>query len=191
MAVTLPIAAAVAVMSAPFIRLWLGNDAPQGAALLASVGVASTIVAAPIAIVSNMLVGVGSALPVIRAAVVGIIVNVGLTILLVNLIGAVGAFWATFIAGVVTLPLILFAALALFGLSLSTFVRESVVSGAIPTVAFAAVLVVVRVVVNGDLRQLLVGAVAGGCVLAVLTFKYTLTDQERSRFRRRRATEAT
>jgi O-antigen/teichoic acid export membrane protein len=191
MAVTLPIAAAVAVMSAPFIRLWLGNDAPQGAALLASVGVASTIVAAPIAIVSNMLVGVGAAMPVIRAAVVGIIVNVGLTILLVNLIGAVGAFWATFVAGVVTLPLILFAALALFELSLSTYVRESVVCGAIPSVAFAAVLVLVRVVVNGDLRQLLIGALAGGCVLLVLTFTYTLTDQERARFRRRPATEAT
>jgi O-antigen/teichoic acid export membrane protein len=185
MAVTLPIAAAIAVMSAPFIRLWLGNDAPDGAALLATVGVLSIIVAAPFAIMSNMLVGVGSALPVIRAAVVGILVNVGLTILLVNWIGAVGAFWATFVAGVVTMPLILFASLARFGLPLSTFVRESVVCGAIPSIAFAAVLVLVHVVVNGDLRQLLVGAIAGGLVLVALTYRYTLTDQERARFRRR------
>ena len=89
------------------------------------------------------------------------------------------------------MPLILFAALALFELSLPTFVRESLTPGAIPSVAFAAVLVLVRVVVHGDLRQLLVGALAGGCVLVVLTFKYTLTDQERARFRRRPATEAT
>jgi O-antigen/teichoic acid export membrane protein len=189
LAVTLPIAVSVAVMSAPFIRVWLGNDAPKGSALLATVGVASIIAAAPVAIASNMLVGVGNASPVIRAALAGIVVNVGLTVLLVNLIGAVGAFCATFIAGIVTLPLILFAALARFDVPLSVFVRKSVVAGAIPATAFAGLLILVRLVVHGALTQLVVGALAGAVVLIVLTFKYTLTDQERARFRRRTATE--
>jgi O-antigen/teichoic acid export membrane protein len=186
---TLPMGVSVAIMSAPFIRVWLGNDAPKGAALLASVGVASIIIAAPVAIASNMLVGVGAASSVIRAALAGIAVNVGLTILLVNLIGAVGAFCATFVAGMVTLPLLLVAALARFELPLSVFVRESVVAGAIPAAALAGVLVLVRLAVHGSVAQLLVGALAGAGVLIVLTFKYSLTDQERARFRRRTATE--
>jgi O-antigen/teichoic acid export membrane protein len=153
------------------------------------VGVASIILAAPLAIASNMLVGVGAASAVIRAALAGIVVNVGLTVLFVNLIGAVGAFCATFIAGFVTLPLILFAALARFELPLSVFVRQSVVPGAIPGTAVAGVFVLVRLVVPGALAQLLVGVLAGAGVLLWLTFKYTLTDQERARFHRRTATD--
>jgi O-antigen/teichoic acid export membrane protein len=189
LAVTLPLAVAVGVMSAPFIHLWLGSGAPKGAALLASVGVASIIVAAPIAIASNMLVGIGSAAPVIRAALIDIVVNVALTILLVNWIGAVGAFWATLVAGLVAFPMILFAALARFELPLGVFVRESVIAGTIPAAALVGVLVVVRLAVHGSFAQLLVGALAGAAALIVLTFKYTLTDQERARFRRRTAVD--
>lgn len=185
MAVTMPLSVGIAVMSTPFVSFWLGAEAPRDVALLASVGVLSTILAAPVAVSSNMLLGVGSAVAVLKAAIVGIIVNVVLTICLVHAVGAVGAFYATIAAGLVSLPLIAAAALSRFGMPVGVFVRGALVPGTVSALMFGVVLVLARIVLDDPTTELVVGGGVGAIVLAVMTVSVVLTKSERARVLRR------
>jgi O-antigen/teichoic acid export membrane protein len=185
MAVTMPLAVAIAVMSKPFVSVWLGSDAPKGAALLTSVGVVSVVLAAPVAISSNMLVGVGSAASVLKAALVGIIVNVALTIPLVHVLGAVGSFYATIAAGMLSTPMIVAAGLARFDLPFRSLLGQSLLPSIVPALGFGAVLVSARLLLDRPMSQLIVGGALGGLLAAVLTVSVTLTSDERARVLRR------
>lgn len=186
MAVTMPLTVGIAVMSAPFVTVWLGSDAPADVALFASVGVISTLLAAPVAISSNMLLGVGSAVAVLKAAIAGITVNVALTIALVHAVGTVGAFYATIAAGLVTVPLIGAAGLSRFDVRLGAFMRGSVVPGTLPAFVFGIVLVLARLVLEAPIAELVVGGIVGGVVVALMTVAVAMTPDERARVLRRR-----
>lgn len=133
----IPVTVFIAVLSQPLVEVWLGDDAPAGAAGLASVAVISTMLAAPLQVGSNVLVGVGRAAIVLRAATVSIVVNVALSIFLVNAVGVVGAFQATIVARLVLYPLLVRPTLDCVGLGMREFFVRSVVRGCAPSVILA------------------------------------------------------
>ena len=129
----IPVTVFVALLSQPLIEVWLGDDAPAGAAGLASVAVISTMLAAPLQVGSNVLVGVGRAAIVLRAATISIVVNIAASIVLVRVVGVVGAFQATIVASLVLFPLLARPALDYVGLGGREFIRRSVIPGIAPS----------------------------------------------------------
>jgi O-antigen/teichoic acid export membrane protein len=134
----IPVTVFVALMSQPLVEVWLGDDAPAGAAGLASVAVVSTMLAAPLQVASNVLVGVGRAAIVLRAATISIVVNIAASIVLVETVGVVGAFQATIVASLVLFPLLALPALDHVGLGVREFLVRSVVRGIAPSAGLAA-----------------------------------------------------
>ena len=135
-----------------------------GAAGLASVAVISTMLAAPLQVGTNVLIGVGRASTVLRAATVSIAVNIALSLVLVNAVGAVGAFQATIVAGLVLFPLVGRPLMKYVELDVREIFVRSIVPGATPSailaVGFALVLAL-------DLSAPVALVCSGGFAIAV------------------------
>ena len=97
---TVPVAIAVATLAGPFIELWVG-DRFADAAGLAAVAALAIIVTAPLAVGSQLLLGLDRTTVILRAAAVALVVNLGVSAVLLHVIGIVGAMWGTVTSAVV------------------------------------------------------------------------------------------
>ncbi|MCB0965040.1 MAG: lipopolysaccharide biosynthesis protein, partial [Acidimicrobiales bacterium] len=178
---TWPVAALTAVLAGPGIDLWVGSDYAEAAGLTA-LALVSTAATAPAQVGSNLLLGTGRASAILRVALLAIVVNVALSIALVEAIGVAGAFAATLASAAISLPLLLHAALDEVGLGAGEFVRRAVVPALPAAVAAAAAAGAVVLAPLGSLVTLVVGGGLG--VLAALagTWLVGLDPTERAGF---------
>jgi O-antigen/teichoic acid export membrane protein len=176
--VTLPIVVGAMFLVAPIVSVWVGN-ANIEAAGLAALALAYTGITAPMQVSSMLLVGVGRATIVLRAAAAAILVNLVGSIVLVHLIGIAGAFVATLAGGLVLIPVIIRAGTAEVDVRASTFARDALVPLLVPLAALALVVALVVVSPLSDLATILVAALLGALVYGGAALRFSISRQER------------
>jgi O-antigen/teichoic acid export membrane protein len=180
---TLPAIGIGAILAGPIVHLWVGTR--YGAAPgLASVALLYIGAAAPIQVGAQVLLGVGKAGVILRAAGAAIVVNVVASVVLVHAVGVVGVFQATLLAEAVVVPAVARAMLNEIGLSVGEFVRRAIVPTLAPMLALTVVASGAVLAPLGDLATLTLGGVGGLAVYAAITARTAVSRNELAEFRR-------
>lgn len=175
--VTLPFVTAPAILAGPLVRLWVG-PAYAAAAGLAVVGLIYIAMTAPIQVGSNLLVGTGRAGAVLRAVVGAVLVNLVASVVLVHLVGTVGAFLGTLIGTCFLVIPLRRSALEEVGADRREFVRTSVLPSLAPNLALAAVAGAVVLAPLPDLTTLVLGGGVGALVYAAVAWRWSFERSE-------------
>jgi len=168
------------LLVAPALRLWVGAAAAGHSETLAVLGLISVLMVAPMAVGSNLLLGVNRTGAILRAAAAAIVVNLGASLVLVDRIGAAGAFVATLAANCVVVPLLMRSFLRCVDVPLGRFLRRAVLPSVFPLVAMTIAVLPVVLGPFGDAVTVAVGAVLGVLVFA-LTARATLVSRDETR----------
>lgn len=182
---TLPVATFAIALGGPIVEVWLGDDAPDDAGVLVALAGSAIAVVSLAAVASNLLVGIGRSSAVLHAAIGSIIINLGSSVWLANEIGTRGVFVGTILGSLYVAPALVRAATRATGTPIAELARGAVARGVAPSVALAAVLAAVVLVVDGAWARLLVGVTIGGPVALAATVGYGLSPPERAALRRR------
>ena len=177
MLVAMPVAVGAAIVAAPLIRLWVGGGYST-AALLAGVALAGVAVSTPLAVGSEVLVGIGKATDVLHASVVALTVNLVLSVAFVPLIGPVGTFLGTLIATLVLAPLLVRPLLRCIGESVRDFLVATVLPSVVPCVLLAATLSLVVAVGARDIVTVALAAALGGAVYITTAMRTSIRPGE-------------
>ncbi len=183
MLATVPVIITIALLSPAIVQVWVGPEYADAAGL-ASVAVIAVALAAPIAVGSQMLLGMGHASTILRAAAVAIVANLGLSILLVHVVGIVGVFQATIVGALLLLPLLGRPFLRTAGLTTREFVRRSVLPIALPAAAQIAVVVGVVALSLEPWPTLILGAGLGLAAFWTAAITASLGSSELADLRR-------
>jgi O-antigen/teichoic acid export membrane protein len=144
----------------PALRLWVGAAA-TGSHVPALLGLVSVLMVAPIAVGSNLLLGLDHAGAILRAASAAIVVNLAASLVLVQWMGASGAFVATLLANLMVVPMLVRSFLALAEVPLREFLRQAVAPALVPVAALAATTGIVVLLPVGDVVTVVVGSTLG------------------------------
>ena len=175
--VTVPFVDGPAMLAGPLVRLWVG-PAYAAAAGLAVVGLVYIAMTAPIQVGSNLLVGTGRAGAVLRAVVVAVTVNLVTSIVLVHLVGTVGAFLGTLVGTVFLVIPVRRAALGEVGSTRAEFVGVSVRPALAPGAALAVVAGAAVLAPLPDLTTLVVGGALGALAYAAVAWRWSFSQAE-------------
>jgi PST family polysaccharide transporter len=175
--VTLPIVALVAILAGPLIRLWVGSDYPAAPAL-AVVALLFVALTAPVQVGSNLLLGVGRAGAILRAAAAAVVVNLAASLVLVRVVGIVGVFQGSLIGTALLLPLLGRAMLAEVGVGLWEFVRAAILPVAACVLVLAAAAAVVVALPLSDLPTVVLGGLGGGTAYVFAVTRVALQPGE-------------
>jgi len=181
--VTEPVIVLIAVLAPRLVRLWVGPS-HQAAAGLAIVAVAHLALTAPQQVGANMMQGSGRAGVVLRPALVGVALNLGLSVLLVHLSGIVGVFEDTIISTAMVSPWIMRSIVRVTGTTIRELLRESVLPGVLPAFGAGAAAATVSYAIGSDAIAAVCGLAAGGAAV-LATLPLALTAHERAAVQRR------
>ena len=175
--VTLPVVALTAVLDGPLIRLWVGPDqaAATGLAALALTYIALT---APLQVGSNLLLGVGRAGRILRAAIAAVVVNLVASIVLVHAVGIVGVFQGTLIGTAVLLPLLGRSILSEVQAGARHFLGAAVAPVAVATAALVLAAAAVVALPLSDWATAIAGVLAGGAAYVLTATRVALHPGE-------------
>lgn len=179
--VTMPFVVLTAVLVGPLVTIWLGagyDEVPQ----LTRLALAYLLVAAPLAVGSNLLVGMGRARAVLIPAAIAVVVNLGASIVLVHEIGMPGAFVGSLVGAVVITPLLLRAVLRATTVGLGAFVRGALMPSVVPALGSAAV-AATALLLPSAVSQLIVGGALGVLTYGLLAVKLSLGRDELAELR--------
>jgi O-antigen/teichoic acid export membrane protein len=175
-------------VAGPFVRIWVGDKFSLAPELIA-VALAGEMIAAPCQVGSQLLLGVGRASHILRAALAALIVNLVLSVTLVETIGTVGTFIGTLIANVVLVPLLLSSAFNLLGVRLAEFLRGTVLLAIPPVAAILLGAFTAAAIPTEPAIRLAVGVpaglIAGGITAAFTTLNKHARQELRSALRSR------
>ncbi len=152
--VTLPIVVGIAVLANPIVDVWVGPKY-SAAAGLAVVALLYTAVTGPLQVGSNLLVGVGRAGDVLRAALLAVAINLVASIVLVNAIGIVGAFIGALLGALLLVPILARAFLRQTETSAAEFVRTAIAPTLVPNVLLAAICGLTLLLPVGNLAMII------------------------------------
>ena len=167
---TLPAVCIGAILAGPIVHVWVGDR--------------YIAAAAPVQVGSQLLLGVGKAGVIVRAAAAAIVVNVVASIVLVNVVGVVGVFQATLLAEAVVIPPLARAMLNEVGLSCRDFVRGALLPVLAPVVALIVVAGGVALAPLDDVTTLALGVSGGLAAYAVIALRFAVSRPELTEFRR-------
>lgn len=173
-----PLAAGVAMLATPGIRLWTGARLAITAAGPTRVAMAATALAAIGQVGGNILLGAGRGRVILRAAAVGVVVDLVASVALVYPLGVAGVFWGTLAAAAVTTPWITVAACRQCGTDLRRLFAEAVAPAIVPVLAELAVLGVVDGLRLGPTATLAIGVPLGTAVVMAATLRWALPARE-------------
>ena len=182
----IPLMLTIMVLAGPIVRVWVGPRYGDAAGLVA-VALIYQVIVAPMAIGSNMLLGSGHAGDILRAVLAAIAINVGLSIVLVNHIGIVGAFIATIAGAVVSTPMLLRSILRRFATPLAEFVRSAIVPCLAPSLLAALGAAIGLLLGSRALIQLILGIAFAGLVAIPAALRWSVTRAELTAILRRRS----
>lgn len=172
----------VMVMAAPLVHLWVG-DRYADAAGLSTVALVYVLATAPVAVGSNLLLGIGAAGEILKAALAAVVVNLVASIVLVNAFGVVGAFIGTLTGTAFLIPLLSRSALRTTRTTAKDFVRKSVLPSVAPGASAAVVAGVPLLTPLSDLARVAIGVPASLATFAVMALRLSLSTEDRSSLR--------
>lgn len=166
---TAPVGVAVVTLSGPFIDLWVGERF-RGAAGLAAVAALGVLLSAPLAVGTQLLLGIGRTTLILRGAGLAIVANLAASVVLLHFVGIVGVFWGTVIGVLVLLLVMTPSVLDVAGTTGAEFVSRAVLP-VVPAGLVQAVVAVALLQIDLDPLPSLVVAGAGSAVAyAALAF---------------------
>ncbi len=158
--ITWCLALGIGMLADPGIRVWLGGRFASVAGPV-RVAMGAMALSAIAQVAGNILFGIGEAGLILRASIVGVTVDVGVSLVLVHPLGISGVFWGTICGSLVTVPWI-------FGSTARLVERPAArlfVESALPTlgalVLEAAGVSIALVSFHRPLERLVVGAALG------------------------------
>ncbi|NNE74497.1 MAG: lipopolysaccharide biosynthesis protein [Acidimicrobiales bacterium] len=166
----LPLVIGPAIAANELVGVWLGGDGADAAALI-PIALAYAAVVAFAHVASEFLIGVGRPGVVFRAAVVALIVNLLLTLVLVPLIGVVGAFVGSLVAVPLSAAPTVLGALRATDASGRDFVRATLRPLVAPGSWIVAIAVLAVLGPFGDLTTIALIATVGGLGYAALVMQ--------------------
>ena len=175
--VTLPVVALGAILAGPLIRLWVGSDYPS-APKLAALALAYVALTAPIQVGSNILLGVGRAGAILRAAAVSVVVNLALSLALVHAMGITGVFLATLVSAAFLVPLLGRSALEEVGVGGRQFAGEAVGRALLPIVPLAGAAGAIVALPLNDWATVIMGALIGAAAYGITAPRLALEPGE-------------
>lgn len=167
----------IAILASPGIRLWVGARY-IGAAGPAALAVVALGLASAGQTGSNVLLGTGRAGRALRIDLVGMVVNVGLSIGLVWPLGVAGVFWATLISFAVTTPWYVVAVCRQLGLTPRLAVRRAILPVLLPIAAEGLALGTVTALIGSPSVKVIVGVVLGGGAFVIVASRVSFRRGE-------------
>lgn len=180
--ITLPICALAIALADPFVRTWVGNQY-QEAIGLTQVAVVFVVLAAPLQAGSNLLQGVGEAGTVLRASLASVLVNLAVSVVLVQWVGLVGVMIGTIVGVLALFPLLTRAIDQILDRHALTIVVPAVLRAAPPALAAGIVAGAVVLAPWPPGITLAVGGLGGGLAALVIAFVWSVPPVERAELR--------
>lgn len=175
----LPVVVTLAVLAGPFIGVWFGGEYPQSVTI-AHLLVLTQLFFVPLLVGDSILTGTGRISVWVRWAAVVALTNLGLSVILVGVLGPTGVALATLIASLVELPLFARIALRESGVSL----REWLLSIRLPYLLLPLPAVVAIVLAQTALGDSIPGigvcGVVAVCVYWVAAWAFVLDRDSRA-----------
>ena len=180
---TVPAALIPALLIGPLLSVWIG---PEGAAAAvpAVLLLTYTCIGSPLQVGSELLVGVGRAGAVLRAAALAIVVNLAASLMLIGPLGLNGVFVATIISATVLFPVLGRAILAEIEVPLRPFMDEVVAPVLRPTLLLTIGVAGVLALGLNDLPTVVLGAAVGGLAYVIGVWRTALLPEEQDGLRR-------
>lgn len=175
--VTLPVVVGAMLLAGPIVDVWVGPD-NQEAAGLAVLALAYTGLTCGVQVASSLLIGVGRAGTVLKAAAAAIAINLVGSIVLVHVVGIAGAFIATLLGSLVLVPALAFAGSREVGLGTGRFFRAALLPLALPVLSLAVVVGLVVLAPLGNVVTLLVAVPLGVVVYLPLVVRLAVGRDE-------------
>ena len=165
------------VLAAPFVHVWV-SDRYQDAAGLAVVALLFVAVTAPLQVGSNILLGIGRAGDILKAALLAVVINLAASIVLVHLVGVVGCFIGSLLGTVALIPILGRATLDAADGDVATFLRRSVVPALLPTAALVVIGLAVVALPLNDLLTVALGAILSLGAYLLVAVRLSVSRQE-------------
>lgn len=177
MLTTMPVVLALGILADPLLEVWLGGPGER-AATLVPIALAYIGASAPLQVASNMLLGTGRVLMIIRAALPSLVVNLVASVALARALGLAGLFWGTVLGSLVLTPLLFRAARAMVPVDLGELLSAAVVPCLPPAALLSVVLTAALLAPLPALVTLVAGAVLGGAAYVAAALRYSVQPGE-------------
>jgi O-antigen/teichoic acid export membrane protein len=175
--VTVPVGLLAAILAGPLVRVWIGARFAEAAGL-AAVALAYVLAVGPLQVGSTLLVGVGRAGAILRAAAVALAVNFGLSLVLVHAVGIVGVFQASLVSAALLVVPLGRAVLREVGSPVGDFLRTGVAPVLLPAAGLAGVAGLAVAAPVPDGVTLVLGGLGGLAIYAAMAFRWSVRTDE-------------
>lgn len=176
---TLPVVLALGVLADPLLDVWLGDPGDRAAGLV-PLALVYIVLSAPLQVGSNMLLGTGRAVMIIRAALPSLAVNFAASVVLAEAFGLAGLFLGTVIGSAVLTPLLFRAVRAMVPITAAELFTTAVAPVLWPSALLTVVLVGAVLAPLPAVVTLVVGGLLGGAAYAVAALRPEGARQELS-----------
>lgn len=177
MLATIPVAIGVAVTAPSFIDLWLDSRFAAAAGLTA-VAIVAVVANSPLAVGSQLLLGTGRTTSILRAALVAVLVNLVVSVVLLQFFGIVGVFWGTVVSAFVLAAIMGPAVLDVADVSAAEALRVALLPAVAPGVAQLAVSLALLQMDLDPLPELLAVGGVGVAVYAAVALATAVSREE-------------
>ncbi len=187
-----PVTVAAAILAPDIVHVWVG-PAYAAAAGLTVLALLDLIMSGPLGVGANVLVGVGRAPDVLKAASGAVVVNLVASTLLAHVVGTAGVFLGTLLGLCVLVPWVGLATCRQVALRPVEFARATVVPALAACVPMAVLLGLLELAPLAPLPTLVIGSGLGGIAYLATVWWLVMSPAEHQELRatlvRRRAGE--
>jgi O-antigen/teichoic acid export membrane protein len=180
---TYPACVALALLADPLLEVWLGDEG-NGAARLVPLALGYIVVVAPLQVGSNVLLGLGRASAILRAALPALLANLVASVAFAELIGLEGVFLGTIVGSIVLAPLMLRRIGAATDVSATELAHSGILPVVVPLAALAATVAVIVALALSPVVTLGLGAGLGGIVYLGVAARWSPIAGDASEIRR-------
>jgi len=177
-----PVTVAAAILAPDIVHVWVG-PAYAAAAGLTVLALLDLILSGPIQVGSNVLIGIGRAPDVLKAAAGAVAINLVASVALAHVIGVAGVFVGTVLGLCLLVPWLGLATCRQVAVSPTAFLRATVVPSLLACVPMAAVLGVLELAPLRSLPTLVLGAALGGATYLATAWWLVMSASERHELR--------
>ncbi len=179
--VVMPIAAGVSVIGGPFIGLWIGDEFRQNVDLIIMFLIVFTCLPFFNPFYNRYLTAINKHGILARLSPVSAILNVVLSIVLINEMGILGAAIGSALPSFIFVPVYLKYTCSHLGIPVSSYIRNSILPVVLPVIIMMASLILIRIETGINDYGDLLFAIAIGIVVYCTTFLlFSLSKQERN-----------
>ena len=180
--ITYPVTVGAAILAPDLVHVWVG-PAYAAAAGLTVLALLDILLSGPLQVGSNVLIGVGRAPDVLKAAVGAVVINLVASVVLVHLVGTAGVFLGTLLGLGFLVPFLGRAICRQVEVPALEFVTTAVGPALLACIPMALAVGVIEALPLRALTTMVLGAGIGGALYLATVFTLVLSRKERDELR--------